>query len=1088
METVTVLLLEDHEGEARLNQRLLERSHTVEFRFTSVRTLAEAEAILGRTSFDVLLLDLNLPDSSGIDTFLRIQDSAPHLPVVIISAVADDRVAVRCIRHGAQDYLVKGSITSEIMTRVVRYAMARKDYEPVRQMRGYGQQLPPGASFLIDHEGMVRDGVQLMHLLHREGSTGAIRLSSYLAEEDRDAFEAMRTRVAAQRIAETRLVTLQRDAEDDGHPMLLLLTPWDGQTPEMLLGGLLPAHPSLDIGSVPDEKYRALVEHSQDGVFIVLDQRIVFANSRLADLTGYSREELNNQSVERIIAPEDRESVLARYRERVAGEEVPDAYEFNLLTKSGMRRKVMIHVGRLPLGDGIAVMGTVKDVSEQRRSAYLMNLQHQLAVDLAYTNDVPTMFERILTAVLRIESIDVAGIYVLDQDTGTHELRSTRGVRDLFTMLNEDAEYRRAHEHIVRESASRYMTDEDFDVFSFAGTLRAQGVRCMAIIPVTHAGSIIAAVDIASLTYPQCAAEVRQVVEYIASYLGGVLTRLSTEEALRDSEMLYRAVVEKSHDAIFILLDDRLLFANERTCELTGYSREELMEMNPWSLIHPDDRKRIQSIAASRREYGDSPMVYEGRVLTRDGTIRAGEFAATVIRYQRQAAALVTVRDVTSRKSHEEEVRRSDTLLRSAGFAASRFLQSANWEEAIDEVLEHFGAAANVCRVLFMQNLTDEQGVKRMYRRHVWVRREMRESVIERVPDGQAWQDVPYARWAEELSSGRSIAAVIDHLTDEEQMTLARQNVRSTSMVPVFSGDSWWGLLRFDECRLRRTWLNSEIEAMAVCAQTLGAAIHRKQAEEELISEKVRAEQADEIKKAFIANMSHEVRTPLNIILGYLALVTELTGDGPDDETREFLHAIEDASQRLIRTVDSIMNISRFQASDIALQQLPIRLDRLVAGCVERFQHQTKEKQITLQFTNHCADPEILADQHYLTESIDHLIDNALKFTPRGGVTVELADGNAGGPRLIVQDTGIGIAEDFLERMYEPYMQEEIGYDRSYEGIGLGLTLVKLYLEAHGAQIDVQSQKGKGTTFTVDFPATGPRQSTETQSGSKYSS
>jgi signal transduction histidine kinase len=132
--------------------------------------------------------------------------------------------------------------------------------------------------------------------------------------------------------------------------------------------------------------------------------------------------------------------------------------------------------------------------------------------------------------------------------------------------------------------------------------------------------------------------------------------------------------------------------------------------------------------------------------------------------------------------------------------------------------------------------------------------------------------------------------------------------------------------------------------------------------------------------------------------------------------------------------------------------------------------------------------PEILADQHYLTESIDHLIDNAIKFTPRGGVTLELADGNAGGPRLIVRDTGIGIAEDFLERMYEPYMQEEIGYDRSYEGIGLGLTLVKLYLEAHGAHIGVHSEKGKGTTFTVDFPATVPRKDVAAQTGSNYSS
>jgi PAS domain S-box-containing protein len=1071
METVSVLLLEDHEGEARLNQRLLERSHTMEFRFTSVRTLEEAREALRACTFNVLLLDLNLPDSNGIDTFKDIKAAAPHLPIVIISAIADDRLAVRCIRLGAQDYLVKGNITSEIMTRVVRYAMARNEYEPVRQMLEHGQDIPRSATFLIDQDGLVHEGVELARLLGREGKTGGIVLSRFIAEPYRMRAEEMRSRVLKRDIAEVQPISLLREGDDTSMPMLLLLMPFRKEGAPMLLGGVLPTHSTLDLSGAPEEKFRALLEHSQDGVFIIMDEKIVFANQALIEMTGYTRQELNGLSIFDLIAPENRSDASERYTRRVAGEEIQESYEISMLHKSGTRYKVQLAAGRLALNNTVAIMGTVKNVSEQLRSSYLLQVQHQLAVDLAYEHDLEAMFAHILSAVLRIESIDAAGIYVLEPEENTYRLRAARGIRDVAAELNDQVDFVTAHDQLVRESAVCYLHGSDFDAFSFAAELRRQGVMGLGIIPVTHAGRVVAALDVISLTFEMSVVAVRQALESIASFLGGVLTRISTEEALRDSEMLYRAVVEKSHDAIFIHQGDRLLFANERTCALTGYTKEELTEMNAWSLIHPDDRKRIQSIAGTPRLPDEAPMVYDGRILTRDGTIRAGEFAATLIRYERQAAALVTVRDITSRKSHEEELRRSDTLLRSAGFAAARFLQSPAWEDSIREVLEHFGNAANVCRVVLMENRRDDDGVLRQIQRHVWVRHEMHDSMIERVPDGQSWEDAPYKRWAEELSAGKTIASVIDHLPEEDQMTLARQNVRSTAMLPVFNGQEWWGLLRFDECRLRRTWLESEIESMVVCAQTLGAAIHRKQAEEQIVREKERAEQADAIKQAFISNMSHEVRTPLNIILGYLALVTEMTDNNPDEETVEFLRAIDDASQRLIRTVDSIMNISRFQTSDIALQQLPLRLDKLIVTCLERFQHEAAEKRITLGFTSDCERAEILADQHYLTESIEHLIDNAIKFTPRGGVTLQLESGALGGPRLIVKDTGIGISEDFLDRMYEPYMQEDIGYDRNFEGIGLGLTLVKLYLEAHGAQIHVHSEKGHGTTFTVDFPA-----------------
>lgn len=1075
MDSVSVLLIEDHEGEARLNQRMLERSHTMEFRFTSLRSLAEARDVIKHASFDVLLLDLNLTDSSGIETYETMQSLAPTLPIVIISAVSDERLAVECIRRGAQDYLIKGSITSETMTRVVRHAMARMGVQFPRQVSANTSPGGlPAVSFRLDEQDrLVADHTALAALADIGSSLTAfpfVRLFLPTVEQNVHKFVQG---VRSSNVAMTAVFELSSPAKKSIPRVLVLLHPPGENAAGTLDGVLIPSHPTLSLNNDDgdsESKYHTLVEHIQDGALIAQDSTLRYVNQALADILGYEIREMIGASILDFIAPEHREDVQENHLRRMAGENIQDVYECALLHRSGERRQVQLSMGRIPFQDGYASMGTVKDVTQQHRVAYLMRIQHQLAIDLAYASDIETVFDHIVSAVLRVDSVDATAIFICRNNAAESDLTLSRGVHDVFLELQKDETYRGDLHRTLRERTASFQNSEEVNTLTSATVMKEQGIRSLGLIPIIRAGETIAALGVASLTYNTFGSLVRQTIEAIASYLGGVLARLAAEESLRDSELLYRAVVEKSHDAVFIYREDHLVFANERTSELTGYSRDDLRSMNAWSLIHPEDRARIQQLSATREQDGDSPLIYEGRILTKDGTIRTGEFAATMIRYHSDAAALVTVRDVTSRRSHEQELKRSDSLLRAAGFAASRFLHTDSWEECILEVLERYGSAANVCRVVLMENISDDDGSDRMLQRNVWVRPEMRDSMIERVPDGFDYSEPPYSRWAARLSSGSTIAAVLDSLDADEQMVLARQNIRSTAMVPVFNGDHWWGFIRFDECRLRRTWLESELDAMGVGARTLGAAINRQQASEEILAAKERAEQADEMKKAFIANMSHEVRTPLNIILGYLVLVTELADPEVNEEVHEFFHAIEDATARLIRTVDSIMNISRFQANDIAIEQVPLRLDKLVNNCMEKFRRLAEEKELLLEFQNSLGEVEVLADQNYLTESLDHLIDNAIKFTPSGKVTVQLERSEDDGPLLSISDTGIGISKEFLNRMYEPYVQEDTGYDRGYEGIGLGLTLVKLYIEAHGASIDVASRKGEGTTFSVQFP------------------
>ncbi|NOY05348.1 MAG: PAS domain S-box protein [Chlorobi bacterium] len=247
----------------------------------------------------------------------------------------------------------------------------------------------------------------------------------------------------------------------------------------------------------------------------------------------------------------------------------------------------------------------------------------------------------------------------------------------------------------------------------------------------------------------------------------------------------------------------------------------------------------------------------------------------------------------------------------------------------------------------------------------------------------------------------------------------------------------------------------------------------RKALEEELVSAKEKAERADKLKDAFIANVSHEVRTPLNIILGFTDLIQTQFGDLLPPSVDEYFTSIQDSGQRLMKTVDSILNIARFEAGDFKISPKEFNLSDFLSRMVNEYKHLAENKRLDLAFINECGNVSILADSYCFSQALGNLLDNAIKFTLQGSVHVHLYFDQKANPCIDVKDTGIGISGEYMKRIYEPYTQEEFGYSRPFEGIGLGLALVKRYLDLHGASISVNSRKGAGTTFTIkDLPVT----------------
>jgi PAS domain S-box-containing protein len=237
----------------------------------------------------------------------------------------------------------------------------------------------------------------------------------------------------------------------------------------------------------------------------------------------------------------------------------------------------------------------------------------------------------------------------------------------------------------------------------------------------------------------------------------------------------------------------------------------------------------------------------------------------------------------------------------------------------------------------------------------------------------------------------------------------------------------------------------------------------------QLVEAKEKAESANKLKDAFIANISHEIRTPLNGILGMSSLIREIFYDKINKGDEELFEGIDYSSRRIIRTIDMILNYSRLQVGEFGIQPKKIKISQICTNLIKEFISAAKSKSLDLSYQTNCGDIEIFADEYSITMAISNLIDNAIKFTNKGFIKVILKEEPGDEIILEVIDTGIGIDKKYLDNMFEPYRQEQMGYGRAYEGIGLGLSIVKKVLNLNNAAINVESKKGKGTIFSIHF-------------------
>ncbi len=499
----------------------------------------------------------------------------------------------------------------------------------------------------------------------------------------------------------------------------------------------------------------------------------------------------------------------------------------------------------------------------------------------------------------------------------------------------------------------------------------------------------------------------------ITGYIFDITDIKNAQNKLKLSEKKYRNLFENANDAIIVIEPETRIVVevNQKACEMYEYSHDEFVGRNFIAMsCSPDSCITKLSGLLENKSNVTCRIQYK----TKSNRIIDVAINASLIDYEGKTRVLSIIRDIT------QELKANEKMNLMA--------------HALESVSEYVSITDLDNKILFVNNAFCKA----------------------------------YGYTMEEILGMNMISIVRSGNNNTEQI----KNIFPTTMKGGWSGEMINKRKDGSEFPVYLTTAPIKNENGDIFA-AVGVALDitdRKKTIEELTDAKEKAQQSERMKSEFLAQMSHEIRTPLNAVLSYATLIKDDLKEYINDDLSTSFQGMDNAGKRIVRTIDSILNMSELQTGKYQVENKKINIkERILRDIYSEFSLSAKNKGLEFSISAKANNTNIFCDEYSIYQIFGNLVDNAIKYTKKGKVYIEVRRNSADKLEVEVTDTGIGISEAYLPELFTAFSQEEQGYSRKFEGNGLGLALVHRYCELNNISIKVKSKKNVGTTFTLTF-------------------
>jgi PAS domain S-box-containing protein len=1091
---ISVLLIEDSVDDAELIKRKLEKSANTRFQVMVARKLDDGLKQAETSEPDLIVSDLGLPDSHGLDTVTKILLAVPHIPLVVLSGFDDEDTGIRAVQSGAQDYLVKGRLDDAQLERSIYYSIerARLQYELEQNSREVSKL----------HNNLLKILENSTDATVVVGENGGIlftnpAVESLFGQKPKELLnQTFQYPLTGQKTSEIEIH--RTDGKKTIAEMNVVNIAWEGRPARLVSMHNITKRKAMEEAlRTSEEKYRNIFELSHEGIIITDTEGIITScNLTFLNMIGYPEKQIVGKHFKDIpnINVVDVPLYTENFISQLTGKKNP-SLEIPWKSKDGETRIYELSSNLMKAeGNIFGVQTIVTDITERKRAEEALrelSLRQEAILgsvpDIIMEVDTDKIYTWANKAGLDFFGDDVIGKEVACYFEGEQDTYDK--VKPLFSgdesvTYVESWQRRRDGEKRLLGWWCRGLKDQDGNV----------------------TGALSTAQDITEL--------------------------MKATESFRISEEKFSKAFLNSPEAIVIsnIDDGEILEVNNTFLNFFGYSREDVIgkkanEIKTW--VNPKERTEIIKNLKEKGFVRNKECLFR----IKSGEIRTVLFSAEIIIIGNKSCMLSVNTDITERKQTEEVLRFSDTALRSIHegvYALDADHKITRWNEICEQMFgikasdaigklvsdvftlveEYPGQNEKRLEILLKQGFNKEEQIYQTPKGNVWV--DVQCQAIEDNGKRTGWvtlaSDITERKKTEEAlkQSEEKYRELINTSTDA--IVSADKNMRVTiwnkgaekifgykekemlgqsvmKIVPQMShqamatgyilfnktGEHKVGSKILEATGIRKDGSEVPIELslstrkagdMYIATAIIRDITARKEAEEKL-------RKIDQMKSEFLSNVSHELRTPLQSISGFTKLI--MTGKVPDPATQqEFLQIIDTEVSHLGNLINSLLDMSRLESGRFQIYRKKVPMCDIICDSLKTLHSLAREKNITLNENLPKQLPEMEVDSDRMRQVILNLVGNAIKFSERGGtidVKVEVQD-----EELMFQviDHGIGIKKADMVHLFERFYRAEGETVRG--GTGLGLYISKQIIDAHEGKIWAESKYGEGSTFKFTLP------------------